>query len=282
MMNMDQIPRNLPGTGMNLSNAGLPPLPDDPSFSSPVDGFSRNGQEPDYSLLQRPPGSGGDPGSVKTQWCPYNPNPYYPNPYNPNPYNPNPYNPYPVPPPTPDPLPTPDASWVWEKPTKHGSTWYSVMHPQGWIKQEDPRATFFKSPDDPNVCVSLMWPTGMGQMDPSTLLNNTVKANNLTDFQVLGCNGPTHYTNPDGSGFSTIDSDAVYTFNGKPCRCHISATVNDSNQYMAMWSGGIVWSQAPADKWDENSATLGSVSKSVRLVGAPPDTPYPWNAPPSL
>jgi hypothetical protein len=265
MMNMDQIPRNLPG--LNMPNMGPPAdlTNMSPTFTGPVDGFSRTGQEQDPALMSRPaftnvPGDTGEAASVETQCYPGGCGPC-----------PGP-SPYPAP---------PYASWVTET-AKHNGNYYAIAHPPGWKLVNTPTTTCIVSPDNPNAVVSLMWFNGMGQMDPKTLLNNTIQYNHFDNYFVLGGNPPSDVQTPYGS-YTVMDQDAGYCWRGERCRSHATSLVNKNDSpYMAYWSGSIMWNQAPADKWDQYEDILKQISGSVRIVPPPPDTPPPFGAPPTL
>lgn len=174
--------------------------------------------------------------------------------------------------------------WVTETGT-HNGTYFQVSHPPGWQMVQLPTTVLLISPFDKNACVSLMWMSGMGTMDPPTLLNNTIQYNQLQNYQVLNSTPVQTIATPAGS-YRMMDQDAEYDFKGERCQHHVTSIVNDNQDpYNVFWNGSMIWSQAPKEKWADYSQQLGQIVSSFKIVPppAPPDPQpqYVWGPPPA-
>ncbi|MDQ7821484.1 MAG: hypothetical protein RDV48_01680 [Candidatus Eremiobacteraeota bacterium] len=178
--------------------------------------------------------------------------------------------------------PPPSPTLGWESSTGvHNGTNFSVMHPPGWKLITLPNTALLVSPDDKNTVVSFMWFTGLGTMDPGSLTNNTIAYNNLQNYEVLG-QTPIQTVNTPGGSYRFMEQDGSYDYRGERCRHHLTSIVNDSgNPYLAFWSGSMIWSQAPEDKFDDSRQTLDLIANSIKIV-PPEPAPLPPPGPPGI
>jgi hypothetical protein len=155
------------------------------------------------------------------------------------------------------------AGWATAQ-ASHGGAAVELRMPPGWNITSINDSIFVSSPVDKKATVGFMWPTGMGPMDPQSLINDAASLFNMQNYT------PTHSTPvqsmPSGmSTYSGMEQDATYTLKGEKCKSHAqSLVVTSNNPYVPHWSGALVWSQAPEAKWDDYRDTLALIGSSMK------------------
>jgi hypothetical protein len=103
-------------------------------------------------------------------------------------------------------------------------------------------------------------------MEPGVLLNTTLQFNNIQDYEIISAQ-PVQAVNAPGVAFRQLDQDALFTFRGERCRHHVTVIVNDpATPWMLVWSGSIIWLQAPASRWEAYRQILEQIASSLKLL----------------
>ena len=152
-------------------------------------------------------------------------------------------------------------------------TYYTVTFPVGWKFMHKDSYVIIFNPREKNTCVSFLWTSGAGSMNPQGNIDSIVKYNNITDYQITGSKPQEETPTPPGIT-RKLEQDATFTYRNEKCHSNIISTVYEStdpvNQY---WGGSMIWRQAPEKAWNKYDTTLYNIASSFKKIPTPKPKP---------